>query len=63
MPYPALFLLKEWRALGGRIILSSDAHRADAILYGYEEAAALARAAGFESSVLLTADGPQEVRL
>ncbi len=63
VPYPALFLLKEWRALGGRIILTSDAHSADAILYGYEEAAALARAAGFESSVLLTADGPREVRL
>ena len=23
-PYPALFLLKEWRAMGGRVILTSD---------------------------------------
>lgn len=57
-PYPALFLLKEWRAMGGEIILTSDAHSADTIVYGYEQAAELAKAAGFGRSVLLTMDGP-----
>lgn len=62
-PYPALFLLKEWRAMGGRIILTADAHSADAVVYGYGQAMELARAAGFDRSVLLTLDGPVEVPL
>ena len=57
VPYPALFLLKEWRALGGRIIVTSDAHTADGILYGYDQAIALAKEAGFTESVLLTRNG------
>ena len=56
-PYPAQFLLKEWKRMGGRIILTADAHSADRILYGYEAAAAWAEAAGFDSAVLLTAHG------
>ena len=56
-PYPALFLLKEWRAMGGRIILTSDAHSANSILYGYDVSSALAKAAGFDRSVILTMDG------
>ena len=56
-PYPALFLLKEWRAMGGRVILTSDAHRAENVLFGYEQAAELARAAGFRESAVLTAAG------
>ena len=56
-PYPALFLLREWRAMGGRVILTSDAHSADAIVFGYDQAAELARAAGFSHSAVLTAAG------
>lgn len=56
-PYPALFLLKEWRAMGGRIILTSDSHSVDTILYGYSQSIALAKAAGFDHTVLLTSDG------
>ena len=59
-PYPALFLLREWRRLGGRIILSSDSHSADTILYGYGDALALAKAAGFDKSTILTLHGPVE---
>lgn len=58
-PYPALFLLQEWRAMGGQIILTSDAHSAGTIVYGYDCAAALALAAGFPQSVLLTMEGQQ----
>ncbi len=60
VPYPALFLLEEWRRMGGRIILTADAHSASAIVYGYGQAAELARAAGFAGSVLLTAAGAEE---
>ena len=62
-PYPALFLLREWRAMGGRIILTSDSHSADTILYGYDQSAELAKAAGFEASVLLTSAGAVECPL
>lgn len=56
-PYPALFLLKEWKTLGGHIILTSDAHSADGILYGYDDAISFAKQAGFAKSVLLTKKG------
>ena len=46
--------------MGGRIILTADAHSAETIVYGYGEAAELARAAGYGSSVLLTAAGDVE---
>ena len=62
-PYPALFLLREWRAMGGRIILTSDSHNADTVVYGYAQAAELARAAGFASSTLLTMGGAVECPL
>ena len=57
-PYPAPFLLREWRALGGRILLTADAHSASAVVYGYGAAAEAAKAAGFTESVLLTGSGP-----
>lgn len=46
-PYPALPLLKALRAMGGRILISSDCHRADWIDFAFDRAAELARAAGF----------------
>ena len=59
-PYPALFLLKEWREMGGEIILTADAHSAGDIVHGYARAAELARAAGFRRSALLTLAGREE---
>ncbi|MDD3346221.1 histidinol-phosphatase HisJ family protein [Oscillibacter sp.] len=56
-PYPALFLLREWRAMGGRIILTADAHSADTLTFGYAQASALAVQAGFCTSTLLTLSG------
>lgn len=56
-PYPAPFLLEEWRRMGGRVILTADAHSTDHILFGYDLAAQAARAAGFAESWLLTAAG------
>lgn len=62
-PYPALFLLKEWHAMGGRVILTADAHSADTVVYGYAQSIALAKAAGFDRSVLLTMEGAVECPL
>lgn len=62
-PYPAPFLLEEWRRMGGRIILTADAHRAEDIVFGYAQAAEAARAAGYTHSVVLTASGPRETSL
>ena len=56
-PYPAQFLLEEWRSMGGHIILTSDSHSADTVVYGYGLAAQAAKAAGFTESVLLTEKG------
>ena len=57
VPYPAPFLLEEWRRMGGRIILTADAHSAEHLTYGYRQAARLAREAGFTRSSLLTRKG------
>nr|WP_326183756.1 histidinol-phosphatase HisJ family protein [uncultured Oscillibacter sp.] len=62
-PYPALFLLREWRAMGGRIILTSDSHSADTVVYGYDRAIAWAKAAGFDRAALLTMSGIGECPL
>lgn len=59
-PYPAPFLLEEWRRMGGRIIFTADAHSDSAIVYGYDQAAELARSAGFDRSTVLTAAGTAE---
>lgn len=63
IPYPALFLLKEWRAMGGRIILTADAHSASGLLFGYDQAADLAKAAGFSHAAALTIGGITEYPL
>lgn len=59
-PYPAIFLLREWRDMGGKIILTADAHSAEDIVFGYAQAAELARAAGFARSTLLALSGREE---
>lgn len=56
-PYPAPFLLEEWRSMGGRIVITSDSHSADTVVYGYDLAAKAAKAAGFTECALLTAGG------
>ena len=62
-PYPALFLLKEWRAMGGKIIITADAHTAEGILFGYDEAVRWAAEAGFGKGALLTMNGIVEYPL
>ncbi len=50
-------MLDAWHGMGGRIIITADAHTTDALTYGYEEAAKLAKSAGFDEVQVLTAQG------
>ncbi len=59
--YPAPFLLKRWKELGGKVILTADAHTADGLLFAFEQAAAYARDAGFTEAVVLNAEGKPEL--
>lgn len=56
-PYPAVFLLREWRGMGGQIILTADAHSPETVVYGYGQRRSWPRAAGFRECVLLTGRG------
>jgi histidinol-phosphatase (PHP family) len=49
-PYPSLDLLKHLRALGGRITITSDCHRAEWIDFAFDNAIALAQSAGFREA-------------
>lgn len=62
-PYPAEFLLRQIAEAGGRITLTADAHQADALCGGYEEALALMRRMGFASALTLTRNGFKTVEL
>ena len=56
-PYPALFVLEEWRCMGGRVIITADSHSAETLLHAYDAAAELAKSAGYGECALLTAAG------
>lgn len=56
-PYPAAFLLAEWHAMGGQVVITADAHSADGVIYGYDAAEQLARQAGYEETQVLTVEG------
>lgn len=58
--YPAPFLLERWRQLGGRVIFTADAHSAGGLLFGFDRAAAAARAAGFCRTAVLNSRGEPE---
>lgn len=62
-PYPAPFILEEWRRMGGRIVITADAHSPEAVLYGYGAAIAAAVAAGYRESAILTRSGVRECAL
>lgn len=48
-PYPDEPLLRRWRALGGRAILSSDCHDAEKLDCGFDQSLALLQACGYQS--------------
>ena len=46
-PYPGMTLLRALKAMGGRIAITSDCHRAEWIDFGFDRAVQMARACGF----------------
>ncbi len=57
MPYPIPLFLKEIKAAGGKILFSSDSHKAETLLFGGDVMAEMAKAAGFHSRVVIKPDG------
>ena len=62
-PYPAPALLKHIRALGGEIIINSDAHAAQNLDTAFDLCVQTARACGFDHALRLRASGFEEVPL
>ena len=48
-PYPAVFLIDEIKALGGKIVLSSDSHSRDTLTYWFDQSVELLRSRGVKS--------------
>ena len=55
--YPGPWLLGEWQKMGGKVIITSDSHDINSLTYGFDEAAAAIKAAGFTSVEVLTGHG------
>ena len=55
-PYPSAFLLKEWKAWGGEVIINSDCHDAKLIDAGYIEAENLLVSLGYDHVVRLNSN-------
>ena len=55
--YPGAWLLGEWQKMGGKVIITSDSHDINSLTFGFDEAAAAIKAAGFTSVQVLTENG------
>lgn len=62
-PYPNPILLRELKAMGGRIMINSDSHSADTIAYAFDQAERIAYDCGFRKVCVLTPRGLEEVPL
>lgn len=47
-PYPSLEQLNYWHQLGGQVVINSDSHHKDTLLYSFDTALELACRAGFD---------------
>lgn len=62
-PYPQSFILKELKSLNKGIVISSDCHNKNHLTQSFDEAALLARNAGFKERYVLTQNGFKAVGL
>ncbi len=58
--YPSDFLLEEWHKLGGKITITADAHSAENLCFGFAQAAACAKKAGFTHQYVIHSGGKLE---
>ena len=60
-PYPASFLLKEWKNWGGEVIINSDCHDAKLLDAGYVQAEEILLSLGYDHVVRLSRDPEKEM--
>lgn len=60
-PYPSEELLRHLNSIGGRILISSDAHTSEAMTCAFDQSAALARSCGFTELWEFTGSGFEAV--
>lgn len=58
-PYPAIFLLKEWKTWGGDVIINSDCHDSRFLDAGYDQAEEILLSIGYDHVMRLSSD-PQK---
>jgi histidinol-phosphatase (PHP family) len=63
VPYPAYHLLETLKELGGEIVINSDSHHPDNLDFYFNEAAEIAKKAGFETYSVLTPHGFEKINL
>lgn len=56
-PYPAPFILKEMKALDCKLIITSDCHNKENLIYGFDIAKEIIKSHGFDSVYYLTDSG------
>ena len=61
--YPADFLLKRWRELGGDVVITADAHSTDTLTAYFNEAAGAAKRVGYRQVMVLTGHGFEACRI
>ena len=61
VPYPAPYLWQLLREHGGKLILSSDAHRAENMAFGFDEALSRLEQAGFDHVITLRKGKLEEI--
>ena len=61
IPYPENFLLDDIRALGGKVILSSDSHSSAALTCGFDDCLEILKSRGFDSIVVFKGGKFEEV--
>ncbi len=52
VPYPALYLLPVIKEHGGKVIISSDSHRKENLVYAFDDTVDLLKSYGFDSIVI-----------
>ena len=62
-PYPAPFLVKEFKRLGFGAVISSDCHNAEFLDHRFDDAAELLKECGFTERYVLTKNGFEAVSL
>lgn len=55
-PYPSVFLLKEWKAWGGEVIINSDCHDSRLLDAGYTQAEEILLSIGYDHVVRLASN-------